>query len=180
MFGGSYMYPFILIHELGHAICISKISKSYNSDIRPVIVIGDYEKCLCKKPNHKLLGFDIYYYDKFFVNKGITLSPDFIKFSDEEIIKCAKAGCKMEMLFSFIYVLISLISLVIFILTHNLLFALFLLIFAFSGIIQGVLAVITIIKSKDKDTWKAPKSFDAKHIEKQYYHLRSSSSHISM
>ncbi len=170
--GGLYMYPFILVHELGHALCIYKISKRHCCDTKPIIVIGDYEKCLDKKPNHHIWGFDVYYYDKFFVNNGITLSPDFTNFSSDEIAECAKAGYRMEALVVFIWITILLSSSIIFTATCNLLSAIIIPISVCAVIIQAGFVLSTLKKSNDKNIWLNPKLFDAEQIKERYQRLR--------
>lgn len=170
------MYPFILIHEFGHALCISEISKRHSIEHKPVIVIGNYENCLGEKPNHKIFGFDVYHYDNFSCKTGITLYPYFDKFSNDEIMKCARAGYRMELILSLIsFVFTALFSILTYVYSSQF----FLVFAALCFIICGtelILATTTISKSPDKSIWSNPKTFNTVTIAEQYYDLRSFSS----
>ena len=85
--------PIVKYHELGHAKAICKvIEKNPNlSNVKPIILIGDYEKF----PVPTSINEDkriIYFKQSKGHTKGITLHPDFAKMNDKELKICLKAG----------------------------------------------------------------------------------------
>lgn len=167
------MYLITLIHEFGHAYCIRKIAKKYGFDDKPIIIIGhkfDFDNlndCLNSLYDvkfHKSKIFNNVLYYKFFTKNGITLYPHFEHFSDDEIIKCAKAGYRMELLFSFILIPIVIISIALCIHYFNCFNFGFMLIFCFIDLFLFLSAIVTMIKSSDKNLWENPKSIKSLEI----------------
>lgn len=178
MFGGLYMYPFILVHELGHAICISKIASKYGIIDKPIIVMGDfnYNKSHIIMPSHRILEYDVYHEGTYLLKKGITLFPSFKFFSEKDIRLCARAGCIAELIMSTLLIFLFIILQLSF---FNLFFHILGAFWGLFGIIHFICFGLTIIKSSDKKVWCDPASLDCDNIELKYQSILSRSS-VSM
>lgn len=106
MFRGFHHYrKNVLTHEEGHAKAINDIlSKSINPNYcaseAPIILIGDYKNKNAKPYNTRFSANCnariIFYPEKLFVERGLTLHPSFDYMSDSEIKACARAGYDAE------------------------------------------------------------------------------------
>lgn len=177
------MFPFILIHELGHACCIHKITKKYGFDDKPIIVIGhkfDFDNLsgnvdsLSNIKFHKFdfFGFDVFWC-KFFTKNGITLTPYFNCFSDDEIIKCAKSGYKSELIMSLFYALITLLLICLFKFSNYFIYLIFAIVPFVLCLIKFILVYDTLKCSSNKDYWLNPCNFPSKNIKEFYYAISS-------
>lgn len=108
------VYHLTLNHELGHANCINRIikEKKYKNKvvIKPnKIVIGKLKDCKGKKCSKKIGKYLVYCYSKE-IKGGMTLTPRFKDFTDEEIKRVAKAGFNRELITGSIFLIIGIIG----------------------------------------------------------------------
>lgn len=109
------MYHLILNHELGHANCINRIIKEKYKNkvvIKPTkIVIGKLKDCKGKKCSKKIGEYLVYCYSKE-IKGGMTLTPHFKDFTDEEIKRVAKAGFNRELITGSIFFIIGVMGII--------------------------------------------------------------------
>ena len=171
------MNPFILLHELGHYFYTMKIAKKHNLLFhKPFIILGSRNKGEFLKSHHiKGVHILLFTKNKDDKTKGIVLYPCYQCFTESEIVKCAKAGWRIEFILSFLLVLISLGSLLVYSeMFRHWIFLVILFITALIAVIQSAFALTTFAcnNSSDRTNSRCPslfKNYISLDIRAEYY-----------